>query len=67
MLGWSKHFEAELNYFGEYERLVEAVLDTHTCDKVPDLVEHGDLPGTREQGAYQLCFGQVLAISPCCL
>ena len=59
---WSadKHFETELNYSREYERLVEAVLDTHTCDEDPDLVERGGLPETEERGAYHS--GQVLAI-----
>ena len=39
------NFETKLNYFGKYERLVEAVLDTLTCDEDPDLVEREGLPG----------------------
>ena len=29
------------------------MLDTHTCDEDPDLVDRGGLLGTEEQGAYQ--------------
>jgi len=48
----------KLNYSGKYKRLGEAVLVTHTCDEVPDLMDHGGLLGSEVQGAYHLEAGR---------